>query len=288
VIQNAQLQLQALAESTNRERERRLLLERQLGDLLSPDPALAITTAAAAAEATTNISPAIQLENAKSRLAALQTQYTPEHPDVLAMGKVIRDLEAKVAAEATQPAGPDRPLTPSEALRQSKIKDVRAQMEDINRQLKDKQQEDRRLRDLIAATQAKVDVVPTRESELVELTRDYATLQATYTTLLAKREDSTLAANLERRQYGEQFKVLDPASMPEKPFNSAKRMFATAAVGVSGLLFGVVLIGLLEFRDSSFRTEEEIVRVLSLPVLAVVPALPPVGGRRARKRLTWR
>ena len=37
--------------------------------------------------------------------------------------------------------------------------------------------EEARLKQTIAAYQAKVDIVPTRESELVELTRDYSTLQ---------------------------------------------------------------------------------------------------------------
>ena len=56
--------------------------------------------------------------------------------------------------------------------------------------------------------------MPKRESELVELTRDYTTLQTTYQSLLAKREESKIAANLERRNIGEQFKVLDPARVP--------------------------------------------------------------------------
>ena len=63
-----------------------------------------------------------------------------------------------------------------------------------------------------------------RESELVELTRDYSTMQAAYTNLLVKREDAMLAANLERRQIGEQFKLLDTASMPERPYNQTQRL----------------------------------------------------------------
>ena len=67
-------------------------------------------------------------------------------------------------------------------------------------------------------------MVPTRESELVELTRDYSTLQETYASLLQKREDSKLAANLERRQIGEQFRILDPASLPQRPHNQRQRL----------------------------------------------------------------
>ena len=116
-------------------------------------------------------------------------------------------------------------------------------------------------------------MVPTRESELVELTRDYSTLQAGYASLLTKREDSKIAANLERRQIGEQFRVVDPASLPEKPYNQLQRLGAMASGPVAGLVLGVLLVGFLEYRDSSFRGEEDVLRVLSVPVLAMVPLM---------------
>ena len=47
--------------------------------------------------------------------------------------------------------------------------------------------------------------------------RDYTTLQAQYTGLLGKSQDAKVAANLERRQIGEQFKLLDPARLPQRP-----------------------------------------------------------------------
>jgi len=45
--------------------------------------------------------------------------------------------------------------------------------------------------------QHRVDASPTRESELIELTRDYDTLQKIYTSLLTKSEDAKVAANVE-------------------------------------------------------------------------------------------
>ena len=67
--------------------------------------------------------------------------------------------------------------------------------------------------------QRRVDAVPGHESELTGLMRDYDTLQKIYADLLAKKENSQISANLERQQVGEQFKVLDPARLPEKPFS---------------------------------------------------------------------
>src|SRR5436853_6728743 len=39
VIQSAQMQIQSLTDSANRDRDRRLVLERQVADLTAPDPA---------------------------------------------------------------------------------------------------------------------------------------------------------------------------------------------------------------------------------------------------------
>ena len=69
-----------------------------------------------------------------------------------------------------------------------------------------------------------------------------------------KREDSKLAANLERRQIGEQFKILDPASLPERPFNRTQRLMRARRRLGGGSAPGPALVGLLEYRDSSFKT----------------------------------
>src|SRR5205807_2897980 len=120
------------------------------------------------------------------------------------------------------------------------------------------------LKKTIAGYQAKIESVPTRESDLVELTRDYSTLQSAYASLLLKQEDSKLAANLERRQIGEQFRILDAASLPERPDNHRQRLAALAAFPLAGLGVGLLLVALLEYNDSSFRCEDDVVRVLSV------------------------
>lgn len=45
----------------------------------------------------------------------------------------------------------------------------------------------------------------------------YEVLQETYKALLTKSQESRMVANLERRQIGEQFKVIEPARLPERP-----------------------------------------------------------------------
>jgi polysaccharide chain length determinant protein (PEP-CTERM system associated) len=296
-IQNAQTQLQSLGDAADRARERRLLLERQAVDLQAT-PEIPLTPASAPAtgspDGIAGDSAAAQLQSAKSRLQILLLHDKPDHPDVKMMQRTIRDLEAKAAEEAKRAAAAavatsaEKPAaaasSPAERLREQRIKDIRLQIEDIDRQLVEKQEQDKRLRATVAEYQAKLDAVPRRESDLVELTRDYTTLQATYQSLLTKREEAKLAANLERRNICAQFKVLDPARAPERPFSPNRLQLDLGGAG-SGLALGLLIVAFLEYKDSSLKSEEDAVRLLDLRVLAMVPLMASEADRRTRR---WR
>lgn len=295
-IQNAQTQLQSLGDAADRARERRLLLERQVVDLqAAPDPQVVVPSAGSATspDGISGESTAAQLQSARSRLQILLLHDKPDHPDVKMMQRTIRDLEGKVEAEAkrlsaaaatTAEKAPAPAPTPAERVREQRIRDLKLQIDDIDRQLVEKQEQDRRLRGIVAEYQAKLDAVPKRESDLVELTRDYTTLQATYQSLLSKREEAKLAANLERRNIGAQFKVLDPARAPERPFSPNRLQIDLAGVG-AGFALGLLIVGFLEYKDSSLKSEEDAVRLLDLRVLAMVPLMVSDADRRTRR---WR
>jgi polysaccharide chain length determinant protein (PEP-CTERM system associated) len=284
VLQSTQMQVQGVLESINRDRDRRLVLEQQLAELEQQQQAAvdaAASTTAPAGDAA-NGSPAQQLAAAKQALAVLGARLKPGHPDRMSMERAVRDLEQKVdAADLDAPvSGAAAPAaTPGEQVRRRRIDDLRAEIAQLDRQLTNRQNEEQRLRQLTGAYQSRVEAAPTRESEMVELTRDYTTLQSMYTSLLSKKEDSKIAANLERRQIGEQFKLLDQARVPERPFSPDRRRLNQMGLA-AGLGVGLLLVGLLEYRDKSFKTDHEVVELLSLPVLAVVPLMQSPGERK--------
>ena len=283
MLQGLHLQIQNLVESTNHDRDRQLVLQRQIAELEQLEDA-----AAAAGEPTTPDSSgptlAQQLMIAKANLAALQSRLKPDHPDVKKAAGFVRDLEAKVAAE--EPATPVTPAAPWLTSRSRRMQDYRTELELLERQMANKQAEEQRLQAQIATYEGRVEAAPRRESEMTELTRDYVTLQQMYTTLLSKKEDSKMATTLERRQIGEQFNVLDPARIPEKPFSPNRPRLAAMGLA-AGLGVGLLLIALIEYRDQSFKADHEIVRLLALPVLAVVPTMQSVAEKKwaFRKRL---
>jgi hypothetical protein len=173
--------------------------------------------------------------------------------------------------------------TPAEVARANKLGDYQAEMDVINRRLAAKQEDEKRLMTAMAGYRQRIEAAPGLESQLTELMRDYSTLQATYQSLLAKSQEAKVAANLERRQIGEQFKVIDNARLPQRPI-SPNRLLINMAGAIVGLMMGLGLAGVLEYRDTSLRTEEDVVAALSLPVVALVPTITTTLDRLALRR----
>lgn len=275
-------QLQVITESIDRDRDRRLALEKAMNDVAAGDLAPADT----ASGATSADSPLQRLEAARAHLRGLETRLKADHPDVIAARRQVGELDAEVAAMSTgAPAPEGKAPAAADVTRQLRIKQYRAEIDGLDRQIRNKEAELAKVRQTIDEYQRRVDAAPTRETELTELMRDYTTLQSMYTNLLAKKEESKLAANLERAQAGEQFKILDPARVPEQPF-SPNRVQINLLGLIVGLVIGVGFAAVLEFRDTSLRTEDEVVRLFALPVIALVPVMRTAADqRRTRRRI---
>jgi polysaccharide chain length determinant protein (PEP-CTERM system associated) len=282
-VQSADMQLQQINESINRDKDRKLLQERLLADMRATDNAPAPISAPVATGATT----IEQLETARTALADLETRLTAEHPDVVRAKRTVQELEKKVASEAAQRrAATDTPvtrLTPAEVAQRNRIREIQHEIENLNNQINEKQATQAQVTATIASYQRKIAAVPLHEAALTELMRDYETLQKSYTSLLTRKEESKTAADLERRQIGEQFKILDPAREPEKPF-SPNRMMLDAMGAVLGLILGLGFTALLEYLDSTLKTEDDVVQVLMLPVLALIPNMPSPAEVRLQQR----
>ena len=289
VLQNSQLQLQSLQQALAQDRDRKFMIDRQLSDAALMDPVVISPVPGGTAGPAVELSAAQQLVVARASLAAAESRLTPAHPDVLKLRSTVAQLEAKAEKDALErPIGretaPAQPVAPAEAARLSRIRDMRLESENIERQIAQKLEQERRVAGVIEQYQRQLAAVPTRESELIELTRDHETLLSLYTSLLAKKENASMAMNMERRQIGEQFRIVDPPRLAERPFSPNRPQLYSLGL-VAGLAIGMALLVLLEYRDKSVRTEADAVTVLALPVLAMVPSLTTAAERlRARQR----
>jgi polysaccharide chain length determinant protein (PEP-CTERM system associated) len=277
-IQNAGAMLQQVSQAITLSQERRLDRERQLADARTQLAEL--STGSTASEGSFGPTTADQLETAKKQLDSALQQKTRGHPEVTSLQRTVDELTAKLesersAARSTASGDSDEKIAvpPVVAARQKRVRDLESELESIDRQLTQYHADEARFKKAMLAYQGKVDALPTREAELISLTRDYATLQTNYGNLLLKREESSLATNLERKQIGEQFRLLDSASTPGRPDNEMQRLALTGSGAIGGLALGLLIIALREYRDSSFRSKDEVVKAISLPVLASIPVM---------------
>lgn len=290
-LTNAQMQVQSLVESVARDRDRKLMLERlyREASLEPPTPVATVPTVRQPERPTTTQQ---QLIDARAALANVEQRYRPDHPDVSRARRLVTDLEAKVASEAaltppqtpSAPAAPTDPLAGADPQRRENLRQMRAEIESLDRQIAFRESEEQRVRNEILDYQRRVEAVPGLESEWMKLTRDYDTQQAAYKDLLAKSTQAQTAADLEQEDIGERFRIVDPANVPVRPLPSMRPTYNLGGLAI-GLFFGLALAGLIEFRDRSFRSEADVVEVLALPVLASVPYVATASEiKRARQR----
>jgi polysaccharide chain length determinant protein (PEP-CTERM system associated) len=303
ILQGGEAQLQAVTEDLRQDRDRRAQLQeviaREQGDgekatntpspLTDEIPAPPAASAAAGAGAGAGDDPlALPAGPVQQRLAAarallqqLLKKYTPEYPDVARLQATIAELE-KTAAETKTAPTPNKPAGQQPAP-SPRLQAAEAELRRLDLRISEKEALQQRLRDGIATYQARIEAVPGRESEWTALTRDYQTIQQSYTSLLAKKEESRLAANLERQRISEQFRVISPAATPTRP--SSPNRPGIVLIGILlGLGCGLGVPVLLELTDSTLRGEREVLTTLRLPVIAMVPRMITAADRRRRSR----
>jgi polysaccharide chain length determinant protein (PEP-CTERM system associated) len=294
VLQNTQLQLSTLSEGIARDRDRRMMLEQILEDSavneLAATSRVGVAPAALQASGDRRTRPQTateELQAARAELAVQSTRLKAEHPDILRLKRHIGDLEAKVEAEAKLPpsAAPAAvvPVTAIDLARAQKLAEQRAEVQGLASEIARKQEQQQKLTAVLEQYQHRLEALPARQTELVELQRDHDTLQKSYSQLLVKKEESKMSADLERRQIGEQFKVIDPARLPEKPVRPNRPLIDLLGA-VGGLGLGIAIGAWREYKDSSLRTDTDVLLALALPVLAMIPTMTSMAERRSKRR----
>ncbi|WP_321495909.1 GNVR domain-containing protein [uncultured Desulfobacter sp.] len=227
------------------------------------------------------------LNAAEAKYKELLLRYTEKHPDVKKLKKIIEKLKKNISDEKEQDqssegaredvlpnAGwdPAAPLREKRAQLALEAKNLQAEISTIQERMKIYQQ--------------RVEETPKRELEIQSLKRDYSNIQGVYNSLLDRKLEAELSVNMEKKQKGEQFRILDYARLPEKPISpNVKMMFLLSVAG--GFGFGGVLLLIKEWLNFSvIHRNDQIETVLGLTILASIPLLEKTGDRR-KKGFEW-
>ena len=225
-----------------------------------------------------NVPQSVQLEMKKKELDSLLQRYSNRHPDVIRSKKEIQALENDSSDIISGQPNSTKPsnINPVKRVLQTQIADIDSEIKALHGQ-------NEGIHSQISVLQARVDNTPVRGLELSKISRGYDITLRKYQDLLAKGLESELSENMEKKQKGEQFQILDPANFPVKPLRPNRLMIILAGL-VAGLGGGIGVALFWDGLDSSFRRSEEINAYVNVPLLATLPALMTRGSVLEQRR----
>jgi len=217
-----------------------------------------------------------QLRNLQNQLQELEGHYTGKHPDVVKLKGDIAELQKKLedasAHAYAHPSDPNEQRGGVAINEPPEIQQLRARLHQTDLAISQRIHEQEELQRQVKILQGRVQSSPMIQQQFKALTRDYQTALSFYNDLLKKRNESQMATELERRQQGEQFRVLDPSSLPEKPSFPNRSLFGLGGLG-AGLALGLGMALIFELWNKSMWTKEDIEFYLRVPTLALIPSI---------------
>jgi polysaccharide chain length determinant protein (PEP-CTERM system associated) len=226
-----------------------------------------------------------ELQQLQAQEADLTSRYTDDYPDVVSVRRKIRELREQIAkapapvAEKTATSSTPKPLDSIAALQ------LHTQLRSMDQEILQKKRDQASIQTQLHLYQERVASSPEIEEEYKSITRDNQMAQTFYDELLNKIQTAKMAVDLEKRQQGEQFRVMDEPNLPESP-SSPKRPVYVAGGLAAGLFLGLLIVGTLEYMDTAVRSERDIWAFTKLPTLGVIAFTggPEPGESKSKRR----
>jgi len=228
-----------------------------------------------------------ELQQLLAQEADLTSRYTDDYPDVVSVRRKIRELREQIA-KAPAPVAPTTATVPTPKLADSLgALQLRTQLRSMDQEIAMKKRDQASIQAQLHLYQERVASSPEVEEEYKSITRDNQTAQTFYDDLRNKIQTAKMAVDLEKRQQGEQFRVMDEPNLPEAPSSPKRAVYVSGGLA-AGLFLGLLIVGSLEYLDTAVRSERDIWAFTKLPTLGVIgfngQPEPVTSGRRWFRR----
>ena len=218
-----------------------------------------------------------QLEDARTQLASARQRYSPDHPDVVRLERLVASLEARVSAEPGPPpaasgASPDDPAgkLPNPAADNPPYIQIQAQREAAVNQIRALRKKRDELEAALTGLEGHLARTPMVERDYDAMLRDLESAQIDYRQVRQKQNDAETAQNLETERKGERFTLIEPPFTPEEPATPNRPLIMIFGV-MFALAAGFGTVAVLESTDASVRGREDLQALLASPPLATIP-----------------
>jgi len=224
-------------------------------------------------------SPQYRMKLLEMELNELRSRgYTDRHPDIIRAETEYAALVEAQAARANETTSPEEKPPETFAEQNARSEHRRAIL-----RVEAMQGEVQRLEEQLADVDARLAATPGVAEQLDARIRDYESLSESFRNFSAKLQQASVQADLERRQLGEQLRVLEAAYPPPSP-SSPNRPLILALGFVLGLGFGLGVAVVVETGDRSVHTARDLQNLVGVPVLADIPRIMLESDRAERSR----
>jgi succinoglycan biosynthesis transport protein ExoP len=289
ILSSLSAQLQNTAAALSRAQEQKVYLESLLRGYQNVTTQDTVTTGGQSVDDTASPTAVLEkeLSSLQAQKATLLSTYTVDHPDVVKKNAEIAKTEALlaqakslVAEPQAEPQKAGSPVLVSHRREDAPTAQVKSQLAGNQMEMDDLTKDANQLKEKIARYQERLNATPVREQQLAGMLRDYELLKLNYADLLKKQLESGLAVSLEKHQEGQQFRVIDPASLPAVA--SPNRLMLRLGGAGAGLFLGLALAFVVDITNRPFYTEKELSQRFPVPLVVGVPLLLTPAQLRVR------
>jgi polysaccharide biosynthesis transport protein len=289
ILSGLQVEQQNVQHAIDVAKQQRLYLESQLQQLQSVQGTLGEAGGPSPLESLQK-----QLLEQRARLADERSGHTEDYPDIVALKakiaeteKLIKDIASNSGAKDSKDGSTSNASSETAlSITSSPLMQIRSQLKANDAEIADYQKQARTIDQKITEYRSRLNLTPETEQQLAEISRGYEESKANYDSLLLKKDQSQLATNLEQRQGGEQFRILDPPSFPDKP-KSPNHLFLSLGGLGCGIVLGIGLVAMRELTSARVNHEDDLDGIVPGRVLVRIPHLdtPREIRRRRASRL---
>lgn len=214
-----------------------------------------------------------ELSRLQGEMEQLRSHYGPNYPDVLSKAAEIQAVQNKIGA-----FGSDVKSAPGKGI---KVSDpaIESQISELDEQIRKHEAREAELSSQINFHQNVLQRVPAAQEKLTTASNDVADASDRYKRLADRKSGADMFSDVESRQEAERFVLLEPAQAPEKPVSPNRLLIDAIGLG-AGLVFALVLVGVLEIASSAIKTEREISERSGVPVFGTIPRLASKSDTR--------
>jgi succinoglycan biosynthesis transport protein ExoP len=267
-LTSAQLAMREEADAVSRAEQQKAYLQTLLAE--TPEVVNLDSSGGAA-----NIGLQEQLERLQTEMDQLRSHYGPSYPDVVSKAAEIQNLKQRIKEVQEQVK------STQVVSKKHQNPAIESQIAQADQDIQKHGAREKELESRAKFHETALARVPVAQEQLTAATNDLAAASDRYKRLEDRKFGADMFSDVESRQQGERFVLLDPAQPPERPITPQRALIDGIGVG-AGLGISLLLIAALELLDPTVKTEREVRERLSAPIFGEIPPLTTKSDDRRR------